>query len=217
MFSIIHVSRMARRRSTVALAAGIILLVTATVTRSDSDQEGTMRSIEGLSSKEPRIRDQVVDSVLHDRLATVQKLISLIDPTNAAKYSDETRCSAAFLLGELRAVEAVPVLSQSLISEPGRKQRFRISRYDAPVWNALVKIGRPAVPTMIKNIETTDNRILRVKSLDILVHILGGKKRLLELLDKLEKRAGDKEVRQRITDCIAYSRDHYKESEEPLY
>ncbi len=217
MFSIIHISRRACRRATVAVATGFVLLSIAATAHSISSHEDTVSNIDGLSSKEPRTRDKAVDAILQDRLVTVRKLITLIDPANAPKYSDDTRCAAAYLLGELRAVEAVPVLSKALADEPGPKIFFDVSRYDMPVWTALVKIGQPAVPAMIQNLETTDSRVLRNKSLGVMVHVLGGKRRLLELLEKLEKRASDKEVRQRITDCIAYSRDHHKESAEPLY
>ena len=40
---------------------------------------------------------------------------------------------AAFLLGKFRAVEAVPVLSQALVDEPGPKVTLRIDGYAAPV------------------------------------------------------------------------------------
>jgi len=205
------------RQTTAAVTAGIIVLAAAAAPNSGPKQEGTVSNIGNLSSKEPRTRDAAVDAILEDELTTVKKLIRLIDPANAAQYSDETRCAAAYVLGRLRAVQAIPVLSRALADEPGRKMRSRISRYDAPVWNALVKIGRPAVPAMIANLETSDHRALRLKSLDVLNHVLGGKRRLLELLAKLEKRAEDKEIRRRIGECITWSREHYKEDEEPLY
>ena len=173
--------------------------------------------IEGLLSQDSRIRDQVVDSILQDRQAIVNKLIPLIDPANAKKYSDQTRCAAAYLLGEFRASEAVPILSRALADEPGAKIISRISRYDVPVWTALVKIGRPTVPAMIENIETSDNRILRKKSLDVLNHVLGGKRRLLELLSKLQKKATDKEKHRRITVAQQFAEVHFKEDKEPLY
>ena len=68
-------------------------------------------------------------------------LISLFDPANSNQYNGGTRCMAAFLLGKFRAVEAVPVLSQALVDEPGPKVTLRIDGYAAPVWTALVRIG----------------------------------------------------------------------------
>ncbi len=177
---------------------------------------------ERLLSEDSRTRDQAVDSILQDRRDIVDKLIPLVDPANDMKYSDETRSAAAYLLGEFRASEAVPILSRALADEPGAKiisriSRYDISRYDVPVWTALVKIGRPTVPAMIENIETSDNRILRKKSLDVLNHVLGGKRRLLELLSKLQKKATDKEKHRRITVAQQFAEVHFKEDKEPLY
>ena len=140
----------------------------------------------------------------------------LIDPANSEEYSDETRCASAYLLGEFRAVEAVSVLSKALADEPGR-DITDISRYDVPVGTALVKIGRPAVPAMIGNIETSDNEILRKRSLNVLCHILGGKRRVLELLSKLQGRTKDQTIIQRIQAAIQHAQTHFKEDEEPLY
>jgi HEAT repeat protein len=144
-------------------------------------------------------------------------MIPLIDPDNTKKYSDQSRCAAAYLLGMLRATEAVPVLSRALANEPGRKLIFDISRYDVPVWTALVRIGRPAVPAMIENIETSDNKILRKKSIDVLCHVLGGKRRILELLSKLKARAEDRLIIEHIEAAIQYTQAHFKEDREPLY
>jgi HEAT repeat protein len=132
----------------------------------------------------------------------VNELIPLIDPANSEKYNNGTRVAAAFLLGKFRAVEAVPVLARALANEPEQGEKPDISRYDAPVWTALVRIGRPAVPAMIENIEASDNRILHIKSLDVLYHVLGGKRRVLELLTKLKVQAKDHPEIQRIKASI---------------
>ena len=55
------------------------------------------------------------------------------------------------------------------------------------------------------------------KSLSVLNRAVGGKRRLLELLGKLEKRATDEQVRQRIAKAAAYVERLYKEDAEPLY
>jgi len=82
----------------------------------------------------------------------------------------------------------------------------------------LVSIGRPAVPAMIANLEQTDDERLRLRSLGVLYHVLGGKKHLLELLGKLQARAEDKAVAKRIEAAAAFSQEHYKETgEDPLY
>ena len=72
-------------------------------------------------------------------------------------------------------------------------------------------------PAMIENIETSDNRILRIKSLDVLNHVLGGKRRVLELLTKLKVQAKDHPEIQRIESAIQRTQTHFKEDKEPLY
>jgi len=170
-----------------------------------------------LLSQDARIRDRAVDSMWQDRQAIIDDLIALVDPDNADKHTDQTRCAAAYLLGMFRSIKAVPVLSRALADEPGRMDTSDISRYDAPVWTALVRIGRPAVPAMIENIETSDHDILRKKSLDVLYHVLGGKRRVLELLARLKTQAEDRHQVQRIEFAIQHSQAHFKEDREPLY
>jgi HEAT repeat protein len=203
----------------IILGVGVVIIAMTTIAQSDSKQEKPLSSLEELESKEPRTRDLAVDKILQDRKAMIQNLIPLIDPTNANKYSDETRSASAYLLGEFRAVEAISVLSRALVNEPGPKVIYRTTRYGAPVWSALVKIGRPAVPELIKNLENSDDHVLREKSLDVLIRTLDGKQQLLELLAKLNKNAKDDAVRHRLCECVTYIYDTYKENagEESLH
>jgi HEAT repeat protein len=212
-----RISFQLRRRFVAPVVIGIVVSVMVSITMADNQQGEITDNLKNISSKEEKIREEAVDAVLHDRLTTVQKLISMVDPKNAGKYSDKTRSAAAFLLGEMRAEEAVPVLSKVLDADIGPKVILEYSRYELPVLTALVKIGRPAVPAMIKNLETSDKLRLRNASLGVLYHVLGGKRRLLELLAKLESRASSREVRQRIESCVTLTKEHYKEKEEPLY
>lgn len=196
----------------------LIVLLAATMGSHHQDEKKALAGqIKSLISQDFQTRDRAVDSILQDRQAVVSELIVLIDPANAKKYSVQTRCAAAYLLGMFRASEAVIVLSQALANEPGRTEISDISRYDAPVWTALVRIGRPAVPAMIGNIETSDNEILRKKSLDVLYHVLGGKRRVLELLTKLKEQAKDRPKTERIEAAIQRTQAHFKEDKEPLY
>ena len=195
----------------------IALLFASITTVCEASEEQPMIAIGDLLSEHTRIRDQSVDAILRDRKSVIRGLIPLIDPANREKYSDETRCAAAYLLGELRAIEAVPVLSEALADPPGKKFGSDGSRYDVPVFSALVKIGRPAVPAMIKNVETSDDLKLRKNSLDVLNHVLGGKRRLLELLARLNARATDPDAARHIGEARSWCQSHYKEDEEPLY
>jgi hypothetical protein len=205
----------------VALAVAVVLLLLGTRRASSaaSTEKGWVTEyVNMLSAEDGRKVNQAVDGILHDRKLLVDELIGLIDPANATEYRDETRCAAAFLLGELRAVEAVPVLSRALADEPGPEFNDRMSRFTAPVWTALVKIGRPSVPAMIENVENSDQEILWHKSLDVLNHVLSGKRRVLELLAKLEARAAKDDAKHgRIVRAAKWAEEHYKGSGEPLY
>jgi hypothetical protein len=71
---------------------------------------------------------------------------------------------------------------------------------------------------MIANIEQTDDENLRLRSLNVLCHVLGGKQHLLELLGKLEARAKHKEVAKRVKAATTFTQEHYKETgKPPLY
>ncbi|GAH45701.1 unnamed protein product, partial [marine sediment metagenome] len=148
----------------------------------------------------------------------VDALVALVAQTGGKSYSDETRSAAAYLLGEMRAVEAVPALSRALAKPLGAIYGSDISRYDAPIFTALVMIGRPAVPAMIKNLEETDNANIRHNSMFVLNHVLGGKQHLLELLGKLKARTKDKAVAKRIEKATRHVQEHFTEpGGGPLY
>lgn len=200
------------------LLVAVLLLGVVAPSHGSRHEERLPEYVRLLQSEDARVRNQAVDGILQDRNRTIEQLIPLIDPANAAKYGGEGRAAAAYLLGEFRAVEAVPVLSKALADERGLTLIDDTSRFDAAVWTALVKIGRPAVPAMIENIETSDNRILRIKSMDVLNHVLGGKRRVLELMAKLKARAaGDEQKVRRIRDAAEWARGHWKGDKELLY
>jgi hypothetical protein len=171
----------------------------------------------GLQAKDKDTRDKTVDSVLLARKEMIKKLLTVVDPGGVkVEEEDSPRVAAIYLLGELRAEEAVPLLSKMLTDPLGPSVFTRVVRYGDPVGGALEKIGRPAVPGMIENIETTDDGALRAASLGVLSHVLGGTKHVLELLDKLKARARDGTVIKRIEAARAYVEKNFKE-EEPLY
>ena len=159
--------------------------------------------------------DAAAGGILADQKRLVDGLIEIVDPANKAQYAERTRGVAAYLLGELRAEKAAPVLCKALANEPG--DFFMANgNHTSPVWTALVRIGRPAVPELIRNVEESDDRAVADDSSIALWHILGGKQHLLELLDKLEKRAQDEKVKARITAQIGRTKEG-KDDNPPLY
>ena len=92
------------------------------------------------------------------RAETIHKLIAIADSTN----SPEIKVHAVVVLGEYRAVEAVPALLKNLdwdqlhggiISSTKEDWALRLW----PVSSALEKIGVPAVPALMDQIEGTDD------------------------------------------------------------
>ncbi len=79
----------------------------------ETKQEKPMLPFKQLLSEDIKTADRAVDTILKDRKSTIEQLIPMIDPANSKKYSDFTRCAAAYLLGEFHAEEAIPVLSKA--------------------------------------------------------------------------------------------------------
>jgi hypothetical protein len=209
-----------------ALATSCLISVAYALTSGvEGDKEQSVIPFDDLLAQDEQTRDRAVDKILEDRKSVIDRLIPIIDPANTARYRDETRCAAAYLLGEMRAVEAVPVLCKALADPPGRMDSTDISRYyDAPVLVALVKLGRPAFPALIEIIETSDVPKARRNSMDVLLHVLGGKTRLLEVLGKLHERAVNENrppiIARRLAEAKKWAEGHYQYppgSEEPLY
>lgn len=218
----IAIIRAVLNRSTVlivmaSLTAVALALSVAMGDNSKNEEKENMSLIGKLQSKNASMRDKGVDAFLKDRKNSINDLVALVAQTGDKKYSDETRSAAAYLLGELRAAEAVPALSKASANPLGPMDSAGISRYDAPIFTALVKIGRPAVPTMIKNLEETDNASIRHTSIMVLYHVLGGKQHLLELLGKLKARTKDKAVAKRIEGVTEHVQKNVTETTPPLY
>lgn len=194
---------------------------TATTSRSSSGEqvtETTMQQIRDLTSSERQIRDVAVDAILAERQTAVNQLMQVVKGEEGQEYSFATRAAATYVLGELRAVQAVDVLVRALAEEEAMPfERSDITRYDAPYFTALVKIGRPSVPAMIENIRTSDEDLLGKKSLDVLYHVLGGKRRVLELLEKLHARESDEQALRRLESASQWTSQHFTEREEPLF
>ncbi len=214
--------RVLLRASAFAIALSLIVVATATTVFQAKTEKKHMAPFNDLLSEQPRTRDQAAKAILQDRKSIIEQLSPLIDPANAKKYSDETRSAAAYLLGQYRAVEGVPVLAKALADPPGLKDSSDKSFYVEPVFNALVKIGREAVPGMIEIIETSDHAEQRKGSMFVLLHVLGGKRRLLETLTKLldrrlKERPMNQEVVRRIREAHTWAKSYFKDEEEPLY
>lgn len=217
-----------RIRDTLRGACAFIAITTATALAGQEKEKVLMMRTDDLRSEEARIRDSAVDAILAERKATIERLIPLIDPANAEKYSDETRAAAAYLLGEMRASEAAPVLAKALADQIGRDLVSNFDRYDDPVFGAIIKIGKPAIPALIENVRSTDDESFQYVSLAALGQILGGGwERVKTLLEKLVEQAQDeepanREISRRLREAHARVESFHKRAIEkgekpPLY
>lgn len=206
----------------VGFAILLLLILLNVPERSYASKENAMSSVDELVAADRVTVNRAVDAILEERKALIEKLIQLAGPANAQRYNDQTRSAACYLLGELRAIEAVPMLARMLEDPLDERPVLDVDRFDMPVGTALFKIGRPAVPALIENVTKSDSPVLMQRSLGVLSLIIGGKRRLLELLDKLNERAlgenpPNKEASRRVTEARDWVEQRHKEREEPLY
>ena len=92
--------------------------------------------------------------------------------------SDE-KCYVAYLLGNYRFPQAVNALAKNIALEDKihpnqeRGSEWFWDRY--PVMEALIKIGNPSIPAVIRNLAESDDIKVRELSLKVLCHIEGDK------------------------------------------
>jgi HEAT repeat protein len=174
---------------------------------------------EMLEAKDRKVQNKAIKTILDDRLRTVNMLIEIVDQANNGVSPKQAGQAAAYLLGKLRAPEAVAVLSRALArSDPNDFISVEPNPLTNGVFNALVEIGRPAVPPMITNITTSDDERLRNRSMDVVYRVLGGKDNVIGLLNRLsEQKERSKEEKDRLAKSIAWAQSHYVEPEKPLF
>ena len=103
----------------------------------------------------------------------------------------------------MRSVKAIPVLSTSLAETFDKPYSIDISRYDASTINALLKIGRPAIPALVENIESHEpDSAASIDSLLLLRNILGDHRSVKEKLTSQRTKAKDETVGRRIQKAL---------------
>jgi len=198
----------------------LMMTVIALHSRSPAKQEEGMTVEQLLAlvrSASEEDHDRATERFWEERRRLLRELCDIVDPKNADKHSNDSRLAACLLLGETRAPEATRTLALALENPPRiPASRHDLSWRDWGLLDALIRIGRPAVPEMIKNIRTSDNENVVETSVDVLWYVLGGKRHTLELIDKLIARETDEQVKKRLANArkIAEAR---QEKKEPLY
>lgn len=212
---------MVKQKSVITVLCCSIMLACAVLGRlrgAGQDEHMTAEQLARLiQSEKEEDHDKAILYLCNERQCLFGHLHAIIRPANADKFSNRSRLAASYLLGMMRDPRSAAVLSKALTNPPKRRDMAGdIGWYDSSVTDALIRIGRPAVPEMIKNIRTSDNENVVETSVDVLWHVLGGKRHTLELIDKLIARETDEQVKKRLANArkIAEAR---QEKEEPLY
>jgi hypothetical protein len=116
------------------------------------------------------------------------------------KSSNLTRCEAAFSLGQMRLSSGVDVLARSITLELDPSYPVDhipiIAGY--PAMDALIKIGNPAIPAVMRNLIESDDLKVADLSLKVLYRIDGDKDIVQLRLQKALKAETDSKKQQRL-------------------
>lgn len=101
----------------------------------------------------------------------------LLNVFRDAKLSNLQRCEAAFYLGDMHVAEAVNDLAGDIVLQPILLTTDHLTEftYAKVAADALVKIGNPSIPAVVRNLAESDNADVRSLSLKVLYRIEGDK------------------------------------------
>lgn len=131
------------------------------------EKKGSIPRLVSLGNKE---RMKLLEQLSQERVNVLAALVSQLDSANPK----EVNISIAFLLGVNRMEQAASHLSRLITLEADIVEHSREplwGRY--PVVEALIRIGNPAIPEMIKNIEVSDDEKVRELSTRVIRYIDG--------------------------------------------
>lgn len=167
-------------------------------------EEGGKDLASMVASRERPNREEAIQKVIKSRQEIILALCEIVHRRNAANYSGESRAVAAYILGEIRASEAVEALSSTLGEDlfGPRVIEDLPPPYESPdvVINALVKIGLPSVAEMTKNLRTTNRKRVMQESVVVLKRVLG-ERQVQQLVDALLEAEKDVTVREKLLEA----------------
>ncbi len=149
------------------------------------NEKGVMPRLASLGSDE---RMKLLERASTDRSDLQTALISQLRDESNPK---EVTISIAFLLGLHRMGQAVQDLSKhiALTNRPLLDDDRRPLIGEYPVVDALIRIGGPAIPEMIKNIETSDDEKVRELSAKVIRYVDGPEIARFRLQKAMEKQS----------------------------
>lgn len=196
-----------------------ILSVTTYVARSWSDNTRTRRAaVDSLASHDRPARASGAHEMLAAREKEIEAMLAILRDAQGKGQLEERR-ECLYVLAKYRAKEAVPLLIDLLVSDPGPKMFGEgIDHFiDGSVAFALVNIGDAAVPALLKSVAESEDSRLREKCLRLLTIILGSRSRVADLLTKAEKEADDDGTKRRLGRSQSFLREQIREPRDPLY
>jgi len=201
----------------VALSLGMLLSLHGEEGKEGAEGKTSVELLKQLASGEAGERRKAEEAIVAHRRVLCKSLIDMIKPGSRGRLEKESRTAAARILGEMRYEEAAPFLVAGT-GEPHEPFLLKAGVTNVPTMceYALKRIGRPAVPSLIKAIQESDKVQVRRSCLCVLNSILGGKRRVTELLGKLAAKAPGGQVKSNLAAAEKYV-EGWQEGEEPLY
>ena len=167
----------------------------AKAAQSPNEQSLLQKDLESIISTNRDIRLRAATQLDDQRRQLVKRLIVILNSTNA----DSVKLEAVVVLGEYRAVEAIPILVQHFewddASLRGGDHALWIEELDElgyPVDYALDNIGMPAIPALLDKITETDDAKIVGKCVAVCQYIEGLEATRFRLQGLLQKEADPK-------------------------
>jgi hypothetical protein len=139
-----------KRRSGCFRLAALAAVLSAIPLAGQAEERGKLPSwCRLITSPDEEDRERGERMALMERAETVEYLLSVVEsPVEEGEpfyISGTPRNTAIYLLGKMRAEEAVPVLMDWLLPKPGQNVSFVEDLSFSPAGHALAEIGKPAV------------------------------------------------------------------------
>jgi hypothetical protein len=149
--------------------------------------------------------DKVSDNFHAQRKQLCMELIGIL---NDPKSSNLSQCEAACYLGEMRMSEAADDLAAKITLRLDLRHIIILhlpAISASPVTDALVKIGNPSIPAVIRNLAESDDAKVRELSLKVLYRIDGDKDIVRLRLQKALKAETDSTKQARLQAALNQS------------
>jgi len=167
----------------------------------DKQTEGNKERIAQMGSLDEKARMELLGELSKERSDIQSNLIYQLDNSR----SKEVKFAAAFLLGFYRMEKSVYHLSRHITLENERViSSSRLPLWDRyPVVEALIRIGKPAVPEMLRTIETSEEEKVRDFSARVIRYVEGSEIGRIVIEKAMEKQT-DPAKKARLKTALNY-------------